>query len=551
MLRLQGDDAADYTGAPALHDQEFCLRVFGLTIVGRAPRPLDPNADACDDLGMKPHFAPSSPLAAFLAALFLLASIVCASPPAVAEEEPERAVDVVIVGGGLSGLCAAYYLKQAGVSFALLEMAPRLGGRIRTAAYPGGLRAETGLAELWEGNPAIEVARALKLPLEHDERTFSSVVLEGRIEPIAQATNAAFLEAVLGAEDYQLYQTWDRQMQAHLKRLDQRPIPPGMLALKDVSFGEWLEDQKLPLRARALIRATLEPEIGTTLESVSAVDGIAEWHVFTAPGARPHHVVGGNERLVEALAAHLGTAHLRLNTQVTHVIQTPSGVEIRAIDAATSRILRLNARAAVLAIPLYRLLELQFTPRLSEEHYQAIQTQGWGSYFTAHVALDPAAARFWTIEGRSVLPLLAGGSLGVLYSGGSTEGQAAAPKEVLLNLLVHGPTAEGFNARLGALDDVKAQLEGSLDALFPGVRPLIHGWTFYRYHPRAIAAWPVGRSRFDALSDLLRRPFGNVYFAGDFTESSHSDGAALSARRVSEQLVERLGAKKTSSSEAH
>jgi monoamine oxidase len=441
-------------------------------------------------------------------------------------------------------------LKQAGVSFALLEMAPRLGGRIRTAAYPGGLRAETGLAELWEGNPAIDVARALRIPLEYDERTFSSVVLEGRIEPIVQATNAAFLEAVLGAGDYQLYQAWDRRMQALLKSLDERPVPPAMLALKDVSFGKWLEDQKLTRRARALVRATLEPEIGTTLESISAVDGVAEWHVFTAPGARPHHVVGGNQRLVEALAAYLGEAQLRLNTQVTHLIQTPSGVEVRAIDAAKSRILRLNAKAAVVAIPLYRLLELQFTPRLSEELYRAIQTQGWGSYFTAHVALDPAAARFWTIEGRSLLPLLAGESLGVLYPGGSTEGQAPAPGEVLLNLLVHGPAAEDFNARLGALDDVKARLEESLDALFPGIRPLIHGWTFYRYHPRAIAAWPVGRSRFDALSERLRRPFGNVYFAGDFTESSHSDGAALSARRVSDQIVERLGAKKTNASEA-
>jgi monoamine oxidase len=495
-------------------------------------------------------FRSPSPLAAFFAALLLLASFALSRTGAAAEEEPERAVDVVIVGGGLSGLCAAYYLKQAGVSFALLEMAPRLGGRIRTAAYPGGLRAETGLAELWEGNPAIDVARALRIPLEYDERTFSSVVLEGRIEPIVQATNAAFLEAVLGAGDYQLYQAWDRRMQALLKSLDERPVPPAMLALKDVSFGKWLEDQKLTRRVRALVRATLEPEIGTTLESISAVDGVAEWHVFTAPGARPHHVVGGNQRLVEALAAYLGEAQLRLNTQVTHLIQTPSGVEVRAIDAAKSRILRLNAKAAVVAIPLYRLLELQFTPRLSEELYRAIQTQGWGSYFTAHVALDPAAARFWTIEGRSLLPLLAGESLGVLYPGGSTEGQAPAPGEVLLNLLVHGPAAEDFNARLGALDDVKARLEESLDALFPGIRPLIHGWTFYRYHPRAIAAWPVGRSRFDALSERLRRPFGNVYFAGDFTESSHSDGAALSARRVSDQIVERLGAKKTNASEA-
>ncbi len=499
---------------------------------------------------MKLHvYRSASPLASFVAALLLLFSLAHSATPAAAEE-PERGVDVLVVGGGLSGLCTAFYLKQAGVSFTLLESAPRLGGRIRTAAYPGGLRAETGLAELWAGNPAIDVARALKLPLEHNEATFSSMVLDGRIEPFVQATNAAFLEAVLGAKDYQVYQAWDHEMQAHLKALDQRPIPPSMLALKEVPFGRWLEDQKLPPRVRALIRASLEPEIGATLESISAVDGIAEWHVFTAPGARPHHVIGGNQRLVEALAAHLGEAQLRLNTQVTHVIQTPSGVEVRAIDTATSRIRRFNARAAVLAIPLYRLLELQFAPRLSEEHYQAIQTQAWGSYFTAHVALDPAAARFWTVDGRSALPLLAGGSLGVLYAGASTEGQAADGKELLLNLLVYGPAAEGFNARTGSLDEVQVRLEESLEQLFPGIRPLVHGWTFYRYHPRAIAAWPVGRSRFDALSDLLRRPFGNLYFAGDFTESSHSDGAALSARRVSGQLVERLGAKTTSSSEA-
>jgi len=141
--------------------------------------------------------------------------------------------------------------------------------------------------------------------------------------------------------------------------------------------------------------------------------------------------------------------------------------------------------------------------------------------------------------------------LGVLYSGATTDPEPTANKEIMLNLLVHGPAAEGFNARTGSLDDVQRQLEQSLDGLFPGIRPLIHGWTFYRYHPRAIAAWPVGRSRFDALSEALRRPFGNLHFAGDFTESSHSDGAVRAARRVSEQIIERLGAMKAGTSEAH
>ena len=61
--------------------------------------------------------------------------------------------------------------------------------------------------------------------------------------------------------------------------------------------------------------------------------------------------------------------------------------------------------------------------------------------------------------------------------------------------------------------------------------------TFYRYHPHAIASWPVGRSRFDSLSDSLRQPQGRIYFAGDFTEDTHSNGASLSAIRVVKDIL--------------
>lgn len=42
-------------------------------------------------------------------------------------------VDVLVVGGGVSGLCLSYYLQKKGVDFALLEASERTGGWIRTA----------------------------------------------------------------------------------------------------------------------------------------------------------------------------------------------------------------------------------------------------------------------------------------------------------------------------------------------------------------------------------------------------------------------------------
>ena len=47
-------------------------------------------------------------------------------------------VDVVVIGGGLSGLIAARAIKQQGRSVLLLEAKPRIGGRMVNQAVPGG-----------------------------------------------------------------------------------------------------------------------------------------------------------------------------------------------------------------------------------------------------------------------------------------------------------------------------------------------------------------------------------------------------------------------------
>ena len=51
--------------------------------------------------------------------------------------------EVVIVGGGMAGVAAAYRLKKEGVDLLLLEAAPRLGGKIRTVRQ-GGFLVEGG-----------------------------------------------------------------------------------------------------------------------------------------------------------------------------------------------------------------------------------------------------------------------------------------------------------------------------------------------------------------------------------------------------------------------
>ena len=55
-------------------------------------------------------------------------------PPTPIEAGPDP---VVVIGGGLAGLYAAWRLMQAGANVVLLEAQQRLGGRILSAPWPG------------------------------------------------------------------------------------------------------------------------------------------------------------------------------------------------------------------------------------------------------------------------------------------------------------------------------------------------------------------------------------------------------------------------------
>ncbi len=95
---------------------------------------------------------------------------------------------VLIIGGGVSGLSAAYYLRQAGVAPSIVEKQPRLGGVISTSVVDGCV-IEGGPDSFLSAKPAaMDLIREVGLESEvigsNDHLRVTYIKRDGRLVPL-------------------------------------------------------------------------------------------------------------------------------------------------------------------------------------------------------------------------------------------------------------------------------------------------------------------------------------------------------------------------------
>ena len=94
---------------------------------------------------------------------------------------------VVVVGGGLAGLTAAYALTQRGDNVTVLEAAAHTGGKLRRAEV-GGVTVDVGAEAMLNRRPeAVELARELGLDVVHPATTSSRIWTRGELRPLPRS----------------------------------------------------------------------------------------------------------------------------------------------------------------------------------------------------------------------------------------------------------------------------------------------------------------------------------------------------------------------------
>ena len=461
----------------------------------------------------------------FIAAALATAS--AAPVPAFAATTPRRRV--IVVGAGLAGLHAAMLLEHAGLEVRVVEGRDRVGGRILTLDdLPG--RPEAGGNVIGPNYGRIlSTAGRLGLDLQPPQRPLPAD-FSIRGERIARDVWPTSESNPLRGELRQL--TPDvlssRLLQDHPFTAASDWRSPAMQSL-DVAASDYFRSAGLDDDAIALIDAN--NSYGNSLAETSLLSlyrVVANISRAIEMGRPALEVDGGNLRLPEAMAASLAS-QVTLGERIDAVSLSDGFVRVTSAGGR-----RFDADAAILAVPATALRNVRFEPDLPAEQSRAIAEIRYHKVTQAHLVAD---TDFWTSDN------LAGscwtdGPLGRVFTTKVSDGGPWS-----INCWINGDDCDRFD---GIPDDeAGASILREFHRLYPGSRHQVAFHRLIRWQAQSLSggSWAIWRPGDIArYTDLLHRPAGRVFFAGEHTSFSNPgmEGAAESGERAALDVMRAL-----------
>jgi oxygen-dependent protoporphyrinogen oxidase len=446
---------------------------------------------------------------------------------------------VAIIGAGITGLTAAFYLKRQGVPVTVYEAGARAGGVIRSSRQNGFL-AEAGPNTILETSPKIsELIRDLNLEAR---RIYPSPAAKNRYvvrdkKPVAMpSSQAEFLTTkifsarakfALAREPFvppRRDGVEESVAEFVLRRLNQEFLDR---AIDPLVAGIYAGDpHKLSVRHAFPKLLEAEQKYGSLLKGqfFGASDRKKSGEV-SRRDAKIFSLDQGLQVLTDTLAVQLGDA-LKLNAQVTRLLQTKDNWRVSTSNG------EMEYGVVIYCGTAYKLAELIIesqTPlnfsAFSEIRYPPVASVvlGFRRENVAH-SCEGFGMLIPKIENFKIL--------GTIFSS-SLFPNRAPDGNVLLTSYIGGERQPEL-ASLSADELVKLVCEDLRVLLGVRGQPV---FTHPHFWPRAIPQYNVGYGKFKYLLDEIESKTQGLIFAGSFRDGISLGDSIVSGGNVAERVV--------------
>jgi monoamine oxidase len=421
----------------------------------------------------------------------------------------------IVIGAGLSGLAAAYALKNANWDVTILEARERHGGRVHSFRFRENPDLVCELGGEWIGE-SHERMRALcdefNIPLK-DHRFAATLMRDGRVSrpgtwDFSAQANAAF-------EKFK--QTYQGYTQRERERFDRERLDP-------IDWWTWLEELGFTpddLRLRDLQDST---DFGESIRHVSAYAAASEYLESSPANEMDFKIVGGNSRIIEEFVKRIGEDSIRMRMPVEEIRERNGRVMIKAGGALH------YADACICTVPARVLDRIKFDPPLPAAQRDAAERLQYARIVKNQVLFRE---RFWGAEDFSLVS-----DVTSHYYFHSTRDQPGA-QGILCSYAI-GEKADVLAAQSDArrMEIITRDLlpfNEQAPRLALGIQSM--PWQRDSFTQGAYAVYRPGQ--WFTVRPTLQRPHGKVLFAGEHLADwqGFMEGAVVTGEEAVKSLV--------------